>query len=139
LDREAFVSRSRGDPRAWSFVLSPLDGYRLDMPRYARAFMRQVETDMNVKLDWLGACHYDTAHPHVHFLVRGNDLNGREFRIARYYIRHGMRLRASQIATRHVDLGLTHGPERAQEHGLTTMVKHLQQWVNHHSREGIER
>ena len=50
VDREAFVTRSQGDPRAWTIIVSP--GHNdLDMERYVREFMLQLELDLDVRLD----------------------------------------------------------------------------------------
>jgi len=45
VDREAFVNRSQGDPRAWTIIVSPGSNH-LDMERYIREFMLQMEIDL---------------------------------------------------------------------------------------------
>ena len=45
VDREAFVNRGRGDPRAWTIIISP-GSNDLDMARYVREFMLQMELDL---------------------------------------------------------------------------------------------
>ena len=47
--------------------------------------------------------HYNTGHPHTHVILRGKDDYGHDLVIAREYITHGLRERASEIAT--LDLG----------------------------------
>ena len=44
--------------------------------------------------------HWDTEHPHTHIVVRGVAQDGKDLIIARDYISHGMRARASELMTR---------------------------------------
>ena len=140
LDQEAFVSRSRGGPRAWTIIVSPLDGYRLDLEHYIRAFMAQVERDMGVRLDWLAAVHRDSLHHHSHILLRGEDSTAASIASPSPTCRRMWRTRARETATRHVTLGLTTAPEQTQvperspELGLQERVQRLQQWIIQHSR-----
>ena len=67
--------------------------------------MRQMETDLGTRLDWVAADHFNTGHPHSHIVVRGKDDGGKDLVIARDYIAHGMRTRASELITREL------GPE----------------------------
>ena len=53
--------------------------------------------------------HHDTGHPHAHIVIRGVDRDGRELRIDRGYIAHGMRWRAQELATNEL------GPRRECE------------------------
>jgi hypothetical protein len=106
VDLEAFIARSRGDPRAWTMILSPADGHRLDMERYTQQFVEQVERDLGTRIDWIAVVHTNTDHHHAHILLRGRDIEGREFRITRDYLSQGLRTRAIEIAQRHVELGL---------------------------------
>jgi hypothetical protein len=65
--------------------------------------MAQVEQDLGTKLDWVGVDHFNTEHPHTHIVLRGVDDRGDNLIIAREYIAHGLRERASELVT--LDLG----------------------------------
>jgi hypothetical protein len=78
VDREAFVTRSQGDPRAWTIIVSP-GRHDFDMERYIQEFMLQVELGLGRKLDWIAATHRNTAFTHSHILLRGQDREGQEF------------------------------------------------------------
>ncbi len=71
--------------------------------------MRQMESDLGTKLDWVAADHFNTGHPHSHIVVRGKDDQGKDLVIARDYIAHGIRARASELITREL------GPESELE------------------------
>jgi len=142
VDREAFVNRSHGDPRAWTIILSPGNG--LDMERYVREFMRQVELDLGKQLDWLAAVHDNTAYDHAHILLRGKDREGREFRMRREYIGQGLRAHATEIATLYRELGRVRHQqgvvERSQDRScLAQLQRRLEAWITVHAREGRER
>lgn len=89
-----------GDARLWKIVVSPEVGDRVDLPRHARELMAQVEVDLGTRLEWIAIDHHDTAHPHVHVVVRGVDEDGRPLLLARDYVRGGIRARSQQILTR---------------------------------------
>src|SRR3546814_14062697 len=78
-----------------------------DLKPRARRLMQRVEDDLGTKLDWVAVDHYNTGHPHTHIIVRGKDERGVDLVIARDYISHGLRERASEL----VDLDL--GPRTA--------------------------
>lgn len=59
--------------------------------------MQQVEGDLGVKLDWIGAVHHDTNTPHAQFLWSGHTLAGEPVRIDREYSGSGLRARAPEI------------------------------------------
>jgi hypothetical protein len=71
--------------------------------------MRQMEQDLDTRLDWVAIDHFNTGHPHTHFVIRGRDDQGRDLVIARDYIGHGVRARAQAIIT------LELGPESEVE------------------------
>jgi type IV secretory pathway VirD2 relaxase len=65
--------------------------------------MTQVEQDLGTKLDWVAVDHFNTERPHTHIVLRGVDDQGDNLVIAREYISHGLRERASELVT--LDLG----------------------------------
>jgi hypothetical protein len=142
VDREAFVTRSQGDPRAWTIIVSP-GSNDLDMARYVREFMLQLELDLDRRLDWIAATHRNTAFTHSHILLRGQDREGHEFRMPRPYIGHGLRTRATEIATRARELGWvrprTRGERAHEASSLARVQRTLARWMASHAREGQER
>jgi hypothetical protein len=66
--------------------------------------MAQAQRDLGTQLDWVAVDHWNTAHPHIHVIVRGVRDDGENLVIARDYIREGMRDRARDLITQ--ELGL---------------------------------
>ena len=103
---ESVVNRDRlatvlpGEEHQFRFIVSPEDGVDLDLRQFTRDLMSQVETDIGRRLIWGAVNHHNTDNPHVHVVVRGVDVEGREVRIDPAYITRGMRWRAQEIATR---------------------------------------
>ena len=103
-DGTAFVERGSGDRHQFRFIVSPEDGDQYpDLKPFVRRLMSQMEEDLGTKLDWVAADHRDTGHPHSHIMLRGKDDRGENLIIAREYIAHGFRERASAIVS--LDLG----------------------------------
>jgi type IV secretory pathway VirD2 relaxase len=99
-DGRAFIERGDGDRHSFRVIVAPEDGDRLsDLRGFTRDVMRQMETDLGTKLDWVAADHYNTGHPHSHVVIRGKDDLGRDLIIAQDYITDGVRLRAQERAT----------------------------------------
>lgn len=103
-DRDDFQTRGKDDRHQFRVIVSPEDGKEMGgLQHYTRSLMRQMERDLETKLDWVAADHYDTEKPHTHIVIRGVKENGKTLIIPRQYIAHGMREAAEHIATR--DLG----------------------------------
>lgn len=99
-DPKTFLDRSVEDRHQFRFIVSPEDGVELgDMKSFVRDLMTQAERDLGTRLDWVAADHFNTAMPHSHIVVRGKDQAGADLVIARDYIAHGLRARASELAT----------------------------------------
>ena len=91
--------------------MAPEDSAEIvDLKPFVRDLMRQMESDLGTRLDWVAAEHFNTGHPHSHIVVRGKDDRGNDLVIARDYIGHGMRARASELITREL------GPESELDH-----------------------
>jgi type IV secretory pathway VirD2 relaxase len=88
-----------GDERLFRIIVSPEFGDRLNLHQYARELMHRMEHDLGSQLEWVAAVHHNTEHPHVHIALRGADKNRLPLRLAREYIRGGLRERAEEIAT----------------------------------------
>ena len=66
---------------------------------YTRRLLARVEQDLGRRLEWIAVDHWDTDNPHTHLVIRGRDESGGDLVIAREYITHGMRVRATELAT----------------------------------------
>jgi type IV secretory pathway VirD2 relaxase len=81
-------------------ILSVEDAALLqDVRGFTRDLMRQMETDLETPLDWVAVDHWDTDNPHTHIVLRGRAGDGRDLVISPDYMAHGMRARASALAT----------------------------------------
>jgi type IV secretory pathway VirD2 relaxase len=100
-DGRAFLDRGRQDRHQFRFIVSSEDGVDLsDLRSTTRDLMRQMETDLGTKLDWIAVDHHNTGHPHTHILMRGVTEDGKTLNIAGDYIAYGIRERAIEIVTR---------------------------------------
>jgi type IV secretory pathway VirD2 relaxase len=99
-DLRAFEDRGRGDRHQFRFIVSVEDAEQLDdLREYSREFMKRMATDLETKLDWVAVDHWDTDNPHTHVVLRGRATNGQDLVIAPSYMAHGMRNRATELAT----------------------------------------
>ncbi|WP_322098564.1 relaxase/mobilization nuclease domain-containing protein [Nitratireductor rhodophyticola] len=99
-DGDAFLDRGQDDRHQFRFIVSPEDGAELsDLTAYTRDLMGRTEADLGTRLDWVAVNHYNTGHPHAHVIVRGKDELGQDLVINGDYIVHGIRERASELAT----------------------------------------
>ena len=103
-DLKAFEERGRGDRHQFRFIVSVEDAGELeDLRGYTREFMQRMTTDLETRLDWVAVDHWDTDNPHTHIVLRGRAGegrgNGQDLVIAPNYMAHGMRMRASELAT----------------------------------------
>jgi hypothetical protein len=109
IDLKAMAAGWSDDRHYFQQILSPEHGDQLAMPRYVRSVVHLYERDLGTTLTWCAVIHYDTDHPHAHLMIRGVDDRGGDLVIDREYIRHGMRARAMEVATREL------GPRSAHE------------------------
>jgi hypothetical protein len=139
VDREAFVNRSVGDPRVWALIVSP-GRNDLDMERYIREFMRQMELDRGKRFDWLAAVHRNTPYTHAHILLRGKDRDGHAFRLPKEYLTQALAQQATAMARLFVERGWlrTVGHRRAQAAGIGWPELAVR-WFTWHAREGVTR
>jgi len=100
-DATEFNERARDDRRQFRLIVSPEDSTQMkDITAFTRALMEQAEKDLGRRLDWVAVNHHDTAHPHVHIVIRGGSPRNGELIIDRNYITHGFRHRAEAEVTR---------------------------------------
>jgi type IV secretory pathway VirD2 relaxase len=102
-DVESFQARGRDDRHQFRFIVSAEDGAELeDLKTFTRQLMTRMEADLETHLDWVAVDHWDTDNPHTHIVLNGHTAgpgSRRDLVIAPEYMAHGMRLRASEIAT----------------------------------------
>jgi type IV secretory pathway VirD2 relaxase len=103
-DLKTFQERGQNDRHQFRFIVSAEDGLELeDLRGFTRQLMRRMEIDLETPLDWMAVDHWDTDNPHTHIVLNGHTggpASGREdLVIAPDYLAHGMRMRASEIAT----------------------------------------
>jgi type IV secretory pathway VirD2 relaxase len=124
-DSKAFVERGREDRHQFRFIVAPEDSNEMtDLRGFTRDLMRQVEKDLETRLDWIAIDHYNTGHPHTHIIVRGVLEEGGILNIAGDYIAHGIRHRASELVT----LELGHQSELELQAKLKTEVS-AERWT----------
>ncbi|MGB8364457.1 MAG: DUF3363 domain-containing protein [Rhizomicrobium sp.] len=112
-DGRTFVERGRDDRHQFRFIVSAEDGVELsDLRETTRDLMKQMEADLDTRLDWIAVDHHNTGHPHTHVIVRGVTDDGKTLNIAGDYIAHGVRERASEIVT--LELGRQNEQEVSQ-------------------------
>ena len=56
--------------------------------------------DLDTRLEWVAASHFNTDNPHIHIALRGVRENGTSFRLERDYVKHGIRRIAEDLCTR---------------------------------------
>ncbi|MDO8771266.1 MAG: relaxase/mobilization nuclease and DUF3363 domain-containing protein [Burkholderiaceae bacterium] len=102
-DLKAFEERGKGDRHQFRFIVSVEDAGELEeLCGYTREFMQRMTTDLETRLDWVAVDHWDTDNPHTHIVLRGRagmGRDGQDLVIAPDYMAHGMRMRASELAT----------------------------------------
>jgi len=99
-DGDAFHEDGKDDRHQFRVIVSPEDGKDIgDLRIFTRNLMAQMEQDLDTRLEWVAANHYDTANPHTHIVIRGVKDNGKNLIIPRDYISHGMRDAAEHLAT----------------------------------------
>ncbi|NJO54705.1 MAG: relaxase/mobilization nuclease domain-containing protein, partial [Bacteroidales bacterium] len=115
-DPAAFTERCGEDRHHFRFIVSPDDALELhDLKAFTRDLARQMEKDLDTRLDWVGVDHWNTEHPHVHLIVRGVRDDGENLVIARDYIKEGMRARAQDLVTQELGPRTDHDIRRDLE------------------------
>jgi type IV secretory pathway VirD2 relaxase len=115
-DDRAFAERCEDDRHHFRFIVSPEDaGDMTDLKAFTRDLVRQMESDLDTKLDWVAVDHWNTDNPHVHLLVRGVDAAGADLVISRDYISRGLHSRAEEL------VGIELGPR--PEHAIRTALE----------------
>ena len=90
--------RNNMTAKNFRIFLSPQSS-NTDLKNLAERFVKKLELQTGYKLYWVGANHYNTAHPHAHLLINGVDKNGKEVALPRDVIKTFMRETARDICT----------------------------------------
>jgi len=99
-DTRAFAERCGDDRHHFRFIVSPDDAPDMsDLRSFTRDLVSQMEQDLGTRLDWVAVDHWNTAHPHVHLILRGVRDDGQDLVISRDYIKEGMRDRTRDLIT----------------------------------------
>lgn len=115
-DGRAFAERCGDDRHHFRFIVSPDDAPDMsDLKSFTRDLVSQMETDLGTRLDWVAVDHWNTAHPHVHVIVRGVRDDGQDLVISRDYIKEGMRDRARDLITQELGPRTDHDIHRTLE------------------------
>ena len=115
-DGRAFAERCGDDRHHFRFIVSPDDAPHVtDLRSFTRDLVSQMETDLGTPLDWVAVDHWNTAHPHVHLIVRGVRDDGQDLVISRDYIKEGMRDRARDLITQELGPRTDHDIRRTLE------------------------
>ncbi len=104
-----------GDSRLWKVIVSPEQAQHLDLRAHTRALVATMENDLGSPLEWTAIDHHNTAHPHVHVIVRGVRADGRALSIPNAYVREGIRARSQELATRTLGYRTEHDRDLARE------------------------
>nr|WP_314438855.1 DUF3363 domain-containing protein [uncultured Brevundimonas sp.] len=119
-DDRGFADRCQDDRHHFRVVISPEDAAELtDLREYTRDLVRQMETDLGTRLDWVAVDHWNTDNPHVHLLVRGVTDTGADLVMARDYISHNLRSHAEELAQAELGPKPEHEVQRALDREVT--------------------
>ena len=95
---KAFVDSCKSDRHHFRIIVSPEDGQELlDLKAFTRDLVAQMEQDLDTKLEWVAADHYDTGQPHTHLIIRGVRDNGKDLVIPKKYLAYTLRERAQEL------------------------------------------
>ena len=95
---QSFAERCRDDRHHFRFIVAPEDSSELiSLTEFTQDLVTQMETDLDTKLDWVAANHYDTGQPHTHLVIRGVRDDGKDLVIPRQYISQTLRQRAQDL------------------------------------------
>ncbi len=114
-----FIARGANSPHQFRLIVSPENGNNLDMQGFAKELINSMEGDLATKLDYVAVVHYDTNHPHIHFVINGKTDDNRELRISRNYLSNGIRARGSEIATHELGFRTEHELDISLEKEIT--------------------
>ena len=99
-DAKAFEERGHEDRHQFRIIVSPEDASEMAaLKPFIRDLMSQMETDLDTRLDWVAANHFNTDNPHTHIVISGKKIDGSDLVIPKRYCFEGLRLRAQELVT----------------------------------------
>lgn len=119
--------QSAGDTHMFKLIISPEFGERLDLKDVTRQLIGRMERDLDLRLEWVAAAHFNTEHPHVHVLLRGVAA-GQEVRLAPKYIKVGIRKHAEHLCTG--QLGYRTEADRAEARAREVDQPRSRRWIS---------
>ena len=100
-DADSLTEEGKNDRHQFRIIVSPEDSKDMrGLTAFTRDFMNHMERDLETRLEWVAADHYDTAIPHTHIVLRGVRDDGKDLVIPRKYISYGMRELAEDLVTK---------------------------------------
>ena len=126
-----FVTNLDTDPHHWRMIVSP-ENELDDFQKFSQNLVSTIERDLQTNVEWRAVVHHDTAHPHVHLVMRGRD---GPLYIPNDYLTAGIRYRAGDELTQQLgyrsELDIQRSQEReigrAQVIGLDNQLADLEQ------------
>ena len=104
VETKDFIESGEDDRHQFRVIVSPEDAADLaDLKSFTRDLVKQMETDLGTKLDWVAADHFDTGQPHTHLVIRGKRDDGTDLVMPKAYVSRGIRERAQELVT--IELG----------------------------------
>jgi type IV secretory pathway VirD2 relaxase len=116
---DEWMRNAAEDRHHFRFIVSPENSRNLDLTAFTRELVRQMESDLGTRLDYIAVNHFNTDTPHSHIIMRGVTDQGNDLVISRDYISNGVRNRAREIANEHLGLRT----ELEIRNGITTEIK----------------
>jgi hypothetical protein len=94
--------QNEGDQLLFKMIVSPEFGQEMDLQKHTRELLQRMERDLNTRLEWVAAVHFNTDHPHVHVAIRGKTDRGEVLQLPKPYIKSGIRSHAQELATNQI-------------------------------------
>ncbi len=109
----------------FKFIISP-ESDKAPLKEAVKAFIEKTNFETGYRLDWKAVIHTDTAHPHAHILVNGNDLKGKPVKFKKDFIRRRSHQITQDIITAMIG-------ERTQEQITLSKSKSITaaRWTSH--------
>lgn len=115
-------TRWQQDRYHWRIIVAPDlstdEQSAIDLKSMARGYIKRLEKTLCTPLEWAGAVHVNTDHPHVHLLIRGRRDSGRDLTIKPEQIAHTLPVEAREEVVNQIGLR----DEQAANEALLSMA-----------------
>ena len=135
-DRELNTEPIKDEKRYFHMIISPENADKLDdFQKTVQRTMERVEKSSGYKLQWCAAVHDNCEHKHAHVIVRGVDLDGREVRFDREFIKSEIRNLAQKQVTNEIGQRtrsdkLQSAKNEIDKERVTSLDRRLDQFLN---------